>query len=90
MDLDIVLTKVEIQKIGEVKSPTSNKTSAKKQVTNDVADVKPVAKRRQQQRRQRQRRQRQRRQRQRRQRQRRQRQRRQRQRRQRQRRVLKK
>ena len=38
------LTKVEIQKIGEVKSPTSNKSSVKKQVTNDVADVKPEVK----------------------------------------------
>ena len=38
------LTKVEIQKIGEVKPSTSTKSSIKKQVVNDGAEMKSVAK----------------------------------------------
>ena len=38
------LTKIEIQKIGEVKLSASNKSSTKKKDVNDVVDVKSVAK----------------------------------------------
>ena len=38
------LTKIEIQKIGEVKSSKSNKSSTKKQVVNDGVEIKTTAK----------------------------------------------